>query len=539
MTLAAIAPAGASRRTTPPLIHRPQVRPRPSREGQRLLTHLLVPNALLQPASRLDPSPYGVTSWHATDHTCDRLADLGVKWVRMPVMWRWHEPAEGQFNWETEDWGGAGKLDTWIDQLAGRGYSISVCVMSPPEWAKEHVGGLPLPDKMAAFCTALARRYDGKIACYEILADETFFLPQDRDRQAVSYVPILKACYQAIKAVNSKNLVACCGIWGPHGDTAYMTYLGELYRAGAKGFFDVANIHFYTGNDDAEDPRPSLTFHLACLRWVMERYGDQGKSIWLTEFGYAVPHDSQNNGKYTEEEQATYLHDTLDICRESGLVSKVFWYQFRNNDGMALISTHYEGEEGSDDHTRPAFYTYKSYIAGYPTWPAKSRTPPWQVDRANSVSIQNAGFENGTTGWSGNVAQDTTYAHSGRASGKITGLSKETVAYHAVVLEEDAFAYLLTGYVRANPNVPARMGIAFTGDDPGEWLTHYVTNTVYQPTAPGEEWTLLQIAVPVPEGAKKAIVYIVARSGEGDIWFDDIELVPYVQSNPRQHFTLD
>ena len=496
-------------------------------------------SGLLSPRHPMDPSPYGVTGVSWEPYVIGRMNEMGVRWARIMVSWDRHEPVENQFDWNPDYWGGTGKLDTWIPALAAQGFSISVLIQTPPAWSLDRPGGIPVPSKMAGFCRALAQHFGAQINCIEILTEENCQCDDMPSRQADRFVPVLKECYQAIKSVNPNILVAMSGVPGPHGDPDYMTYMGELYRAGAKSYFDVANIHFYPGNNQRGDPIPDLTVALAHIRWVMGRYGDTGKRLWITEIGYAVPWTSQNNGQYTEAEQATYLVNTMDVCRRSGIVERVFWYQLRNDDGMALICSPCSVPDGTYDTVRPAFYAYKNYITKWPRWNTKDTAKAWQTDRAEAVSIQNAGFENGTTGWWGNVVLDSTVAHSGTASGKIVISGKEGGASQEVILTAHASAYMLTGYMKGDGNVGARMALTYTNAQ-HENLLHYNGNTIFDSTA-GEPdgWHQFQIAVPVPPGATRAYVYIWALTGSGAVWYDDIELVPYGEAAPAQTHGLD
>jgi hypothetical protein len=308
----------------------------------------------------------GINTFHGDPATCDLVDELGVKWVRIQTHWRAIEPVRGEYNWESEWWGGAGRLDTIIGNLHERGYKITFCVCEPPEWALMPRSRLPLPGEAARFCTELATRYNGKIQCYEVLAEEPVWSHEVYDHQAIKYVSILKDCYQAIKAVNPNNLVATCAMWGRYyTDTTYLKYLPDLYGAGAKRYFDIVNIHHYLGNATLEAPGNGLRSDLECLKRVMASNGDSKKPIWVTEFGYAVPNKNsdgipvQNDGLCTEEQQAEYLTTTLDICRASGVVKNAFWYQLRNDDGMALVYTKFAP---GDDRKRPAFYAYKDWV---------------------------------------------------------------------------------------------------------------------------------------------------------------------------------
>src|SRR5439155_4588490 len=69
-------------------------------------------------------------------------------------------------------------------------------------------------------------------------------------------------------------------------------YLRQLYRAGAKDFFDAAGAEpfgFWTGPDDRRVDVNVLNFsRVILLREVMEANGDGQKAIWATAFGWSI-----------------------------------------------------------------------------------------------------------------------------------------------------------------------------------------------------------------------------------------------------------
>jgi hypothetical protein len=124
---------------------------------------------------------------------------------------------------------------------------------------------------------------------YEILNEVNLYTPTIT---AANYVPILKAAYTTIKSADPSSIVLMSGLGPGPGSQEPYTYLQAMYTAGAKGYFDAANLHPYSYPDM---PAPAVAsncksyngfcYDLPTMHAVMEQHGEGNKKIWLTEFG--------------------------------------------------------------------------------------------------------------------------------------------------------------------------------------------------------------------------------------------------------------
>ena len=272
-------------------------------------------------------SPYGINDWNWTDVAMQAAKDAGIGWMRLQgVLWRNIEPVQGQLKWNS---GPTSRIDDYMAQAARYGMKVTVPVSLAPDWAKQPGLELPRPEAYAGFVTTLLQRYPGQIAAVEILAEEnTGTWPATKSRDAIYYVPVLRAAYQAVKAVSPDTLVVTSSLWGsPRG------YLEDIYTLGGKGFFDVVNTHYYPGSN-----APSLNFNgwITDLHNVMAKYGDGGKPIWVTEFAWTI-NDEQQSGAVSPKQQSEFMNYILTNSMKSGFVQRVFWYVLQDDDGMALM----------------------------------------------------------------------------------------------------------------------------------------------------------------------------------------------------------
>ncbi len=281
-------------------------------------------------ASASSPSsPYGMTDWNWHEDAIVAAQEMGVNWMRVYVNWQEIEVIPGCIDW-------MGRLANVRDVMArakAHGMQVTASVSLAPAWAKQPGLFLPQPQLLANFIRALLQRFPGQIAAVEVLAEEsTVIWPATKNRDAILYVPILQAAYQAVKEVSPSTLVTTASLWGsPEG------YLEDLYSLGAGDYFDVVNFHYYPG---AKPPSVNFNWWINHLKKVMARHGDGAKPVWLTEFAWTATDEWRLDGANSiipPQQVVDNMVYVLDSSMKSGIVSKVFWYVMHDDDGMALM----------------------------------------------------------------------------------------------------------------------------------------------------------------------------------------------------------
>jgi hypothetical protein len=400
----------------------------------------------LTPAPK-DPrqSPYGVNNWDWGPRECRMIRESGARWVRIMVDWARWEPTEGNINW------------TWLDNAVKNadeaGLAINFSYYHTPGWAMMPGGrSLGRPEAMARFAGALAARYKGVADAQEIYNEDVAGQwPHVAERNAWVYVPVLQACYKAIKAADPDQLVLAGGLWQNP-----MYYVEDMYKAGAKGYFDALNWHFYIGSQHPsvlDAFRGDYVFPLFYLRKVSEKYGDP-KPIWITEVGWTVSRENQA-APVSLEEQAANLEYAYRKAMETGLVDKIFWYVFYMQDGMSLIhrndTSDRFGPSAAADYRRPAYQTMLDFIATYPTWNASVVRPQTLPEAAQRpASIVNAGFES-TEGWTlPDGAERVREPHKGEWALRLTGAGQTIRAPSAAFEVEPGKCYEVRGWVKVD-----------------------------------------------------------------------------------------
>jgi hypothetical protein len=132
-----------------------------------------------------------------------------------------------------------------------------------------------------------------------------------------------------------------------------------MYRAGAKGSFDVLALHPYSTK--------SLSTWIGSIRQARRTQlanGDQ-RPIWLTEFGFntsADPNAWQRG--VTEAQQGQLLTDSYRLLEGEPYVQVAFYYSLRNNwwshDDPRSMEACF-GLLRTDFSAKPAFAAFRSY----------------------------------------------------------------------------------------------------------------------------------------------------------------------------------
>jgi Cellulase (glycosyl hydrolase family 5)/Ig domain of plant-specific actin-binding protein len=179
-----------------------------------------------QPVPRYGVSP-GYTILNRTsamqDFELGQLATVGAKAVRLDYW----EPA---------------KADVTIGKALAHGLEPELVI-----GATMHYSSRDTVSDFQTRCSQAATKYHGKVRYYETLNE-----PNINGWVPSTFVQYQRACYQAIKTVDARNLVLIGGISpSPNGTNAYGTtyspvsWVQQLYANGIKGTFDLMNLHLY------------------------------------------------------------------------------------------------------------------------------------------------------------------------------------------------------------------------------------------------------------------------------------------------------
>ena len=262
------------------------------------------------------------------------VRDMGLGWAKSYVNWETVEPQPGEYRWVDPD--------NVVSALGGYNIRILLRVHGTPAWARPQGTFLSHPPDdvadFAQFMRALATRYQGRVAAYEIWNEPNLDYEWGyREPDPAAYVELLQAAYQAVKEVDPDTVVVSGGLatTGDGSDTAVgdLAYLQGMYDAGARGAFDALGSHPYAfGHEpDYQDAWGLSLARIVQQRDVMLANGDAETPVWITEAGWVL-HTSWNLVEHeaiavSQAEQADYMVRAYRKVRDEWpWVRALFWF---------------------------------------------------------------------------------------------------------------------------------------------------------------------------------------------------------------------
>jgi hypothetical protein len=260
--------------------------------------------------------------------TLDMMQSIGVNSVRIMIPWAGVEPANGVYNFT--------QIDTIVNAANARGMSVIGLLDETPGWAAKPgtpaLSGPPAsPATFAAFASKVATRYAGKVSGYEVWDEPNSKTFWSTGPNPTAYTQLLKAAYPAIKAADP-NAIVIAGALSSIGTTSTsmdpVTFLTDMYAAGAKGSFDELSFHPYSLTEFSKglSTTGQPLNELQAMRNLMVANGDTSKQIWATEYGLPT-------WPYGKTNQATYIKDFLTKWRTISWVGPEYIYTAQDYNG--------------------------------------------------------------------------------------------------------------------------------------------------------------------------------------------------------------
>jgi len=290
-----------------------------------------------------DPTyPQGPAEW-------DRMAGSGVEAVRTAVYWSSIERASGQYDF--------GLKDQLVLAAAQRGLGVLPVIQGTPEWAAKNPGDLASPPRdnadFARLLAALVTRYGPNgslwlehpevakqpIRAWQIWNEPNLTRYWNVAPWALSYVALLKTADKALKAADPGSQTVLAGL-----PNESWKALGSIYKAGARGSFDVVTLHPYTGKVE------NTVRVVKIVRRVMERRKDGKLPIWVTELSWpaSAGKAKAEGGDFatTDAGQAARLAAALKLFakeRKPLKIERLYWYTWLSVEGITQSGFDYSG----------------------------------------------------------------------------------------------------------------------------------------------------------------------------------------------------
>jgi hypothetical protein len=237
------------------------------------------------------------------DRDLQLMQDAGFRWVKQLFSWQDIEGAgKGQYDWSASD--------RIVEQAAAHGLKLIVRLSQDPDrpfWAgnaPENAG------HFADFARAVAIRYKGRIAAYQVWNEPNLAREWGNRRpDPAGYVNLLRQTYAAIKSADPSATVITAGM-APTGtdseiampDVRFYEQMYQAMNGNSDGYFDMLGAHAAgfaappevspdeaAANEELYGGERFFTFRrVEDIRRVMEANGDADKKIAVLEFGWST-----------------------------------------------------------------------------------------------------------------------------------------------------------------------------------------------------------------------------------------------------------
>jgi Beta-galactosidase len=198
---------------------------------------------------------------------------------------------------------------------------------------------------------------------------------------ATRYTRLLQSAYLAIKGVDRGAKVIAGSLVAASADYPPWDGMRDLYRAGAKRWFDQVAVHPFTNNrSSVRLTTEQLLDIVKRVRAPMKRNRDGRKQILITEMTWPasagrVPRQAQFGLETTPSGQAARLkaaYSRLAAARRRMRIAQVYWYtwatQYDTGGSLSVMTFRYAGLtrwRGGSFDTLPILRTYARTAARY------------------------------------------------------------------------------------------------------------------------------------------------------------------------------
>ena len=367
-----------------------------------------------------DVNPYGADFFLAREvepwkreRTVEMAQQAGLGWAKQQFGWaeieplrkgEFIDPVSGTSSWE--------KFDGIVDLCRANGLQVIARLDRAPAWARVPDTRPETPptdfEDYGDFVYSFVEHFRGRVAYIQIWNEPNIY--PEWGEQAVdpeAYTEMLKIAYQRAKEADPNVYVLSAPLaltlGEPHPDLGKWRsmpdgeYLEAMYEAGASDYFDILSANafgFDLPPDDPPDPSVLNFRRVELQREIMERYEDDGKAIWVNEYGWnAAPEYFSEEDlvwkRVSEEEQAEYTLQGIELARRDWPWAGVFniWYFRQTGQQYTPDDAAYYFRMVDVDFTPRRVYDAVQDAAG-----ALSVAPPGHFEETNPAVATGSGW---------------------------------------------------------------------------------------------------------------------------------------------------
>lgn len=454
-----------------------------------------------------DVVPYGVNTFldkevefWKKEKTMQLINQAGVKWIKQVFAWNEIEFRKGYFTDDKNKKPGWQKFDEIVDLATKYNIKIVARIDQTPAWANPaggQPGGRPANLKdYSDFLREFVKHYKGKVQYVSVWNEPNLnreWIP-GQPVDAKGYVEMLKMGYEAIKETDPSVKVMAAPLaitleTNPSIALNELTYLDQMYQAGAKQYFDIMPANAYGlefAPEDAPNPQKLNFRRVELLHEIMVKNGDTNKAVWFNEYGWnaspaSIPTAKRIWGRVSEQQQADYTVRGIKYAKQNWpWTGVIFIWFFRQVGDIPDDASEQHFQLVTKDFVpKPVYNSLKTEALAYfqqaniptpapvtPPVPATSTPIP-----VNTVARPNVATPGGAQSGSpavtqagGSSAQGTTVAVAGAPRGTATPVNRSSNTTTGATTPQQDDSNLLLLLVGGVLVLGAGGGLAF-------WLT--------------------------------------------------------------------
>lgn len=281
--------------------------------------HQSIPFAIVAPAIPDATSSFGVGTHFAGGDSAglsSLIAMTGVGSIRNDATWSQVEQGPGQYSFQ--------QLDPYMETVQQNSLSPLLIL----DYTNRFYDNGQTPYDAAGFTAfanyakAVVSHYGSQLKAVEVYNEYNgLFSTGPCARKAACYVQMLRAVYQAVKAVRPDITVV-----GGAAFYADLPWFSSVFQNGGLQYMDVVSDHPYTPLNVMSPEQAGIETQMRLLRNLIQFYNHGvAKPVWVTELGW--PTTPLN---VSERTQADYLVRGALLSLAAG-VEKFFCYDFLND----------------------------------------------------------------------------------------------------------------------------------------------------------------------------------------------------------------
>jgi hypothetical protein len=304
----------------------------------------------------------------------EMVREMGAATIVEFFPWPYVEGEQGHYDWA--------HTDQIVRHAENQGLTIIARLGLVPAWARPPVNEkvttfsyLPYEhfEDFADYVGAFVARYRDQISGVIIWNEPNLSREWgDRPVDPEAYTDLLRLSYQAAHAAKP-DIIVLGGALAPtnepengSGGMNEMRYLERMYEAGAGEYFDALAAHTYGFThppDEPPDPNVVNFRRVELLRAIMVRYGDEDKSVYITEGGWND--DPRWVNAVRPGQRIAYTLEAFKMVENWDWAEKFCVWLFRQPFDRSNRRDSYYALVSSDFYRKPIYEAIQAYTHGW------------------------------------------------------------------------------------------------------------------------------------------------------------------------------